>query len=227
MHAHGFMGLFYGLTEWIMKLSVINILWSIINIPIFLILLLMALSPSNSAVAFLAIPFAFLLPLLFFPSTTAVFGMVRDWLLKKENGSLVKGYWLHLKNNYKPSSLSGVILTFIWFVWGIDYFYLRSFHDILGIVLFFIGILLFAFTMIFFCLYVHYHMGMKELFKHTFFVTVGSPYTLLGTLIMNSIVIFLSTRFLFLIPFFTMSICAFLTFYLFYRFSLRVTNKET
>lgn len=225
MPVSGFMGGLYTITDWVMRLSILNTLWIVNNLPILFILFLMALSTSNSVIIVLAIPLAFLLPILFFPATTAAFATVRDWIMKNELPSLSKGYWGHLKSYYKNGVLSGIALTSVWIVWLIDYYYIRSLNDLLGVILFIIGLLLFAYTIIFFCLSVHYHMGIKELFKNAFFVTVGSPLLLVGILVINFSLLFMSTRFLFLLPIFTISMSIFLSFFAFYRFTLKVGKK--
>jgi uncharacterized membrane protein YesL len=222
MQVSGLMGSLYTITDWIMRLSIINILWISINLPILFILFLMVLSPSHHVVVMLAIPLVVLLPLLFFPGTTAAFAMIRDWIFNKSHPPLLKGFWEHFKKNYKNSTLSGILLTWFWFVWVIDYYYLRSLYDVLGIMLILIGLLLFTYTIIYFCLSVHYYMSKKELFKNAFYVTFGSPLLLIGILLVNIFILFISTRFLFLLPFFSISLSIFLSFYAFYRFTLKV-----
>jgi uncharacterized membrane protein YesL len=221
----GFMGVLYTITDWVMRLFILNMLWIVTNLPILFILFLMVLTPSQSAIILLAIPLAFLLPLLFFTGTTAAFATVRDWILKNDQSSLLKAYWGYLKVNYKKGLLSGIALTFLWIIWLIDYYYFRSLSDLLGVMLIIIGLLLFAYTIIFLCLSVHYHMRLKELFQNAFFVTVGSPLLLVGILVVNFTLLFMSIRFLFLLPFFTISMSIFLSFFAFYRFTLKVGKK--
>lgn len=226
MQVSGMMGTLYTITDWIARLSMINIIWIIVNLPLIVILILMILSPSNQVILILVIPLAVLLPLLFFPGTTATFAMVRDWIMNKNHPSFSKEFLRHLKNNYKSSAMSGIVLTCIWIVWAIDYYYFRLHYDVLGIIFIIIGFMLFAYTIIFFCLSVHYDMSKRELFKNAFFVTVGSPLLLIGILVVNFSIILISTRFLFLLPFFTISISIFFSFYAFYRFTLKVAKNS-
>jgi uncharacterized membrane protein YesL len=222
MQVSGMMSGFYTITDWVMRLSVLNILWMVTNLPILFILFLMILSPSDNVLIILAIPLTLLLPILFFPGTAAAFSTVRDWILKNSQPSLTKGYWNHLKKNYKNAVISGTAITCVWIVWLIDYFYFRSLNDLLGVMFLIIGLLLFAYTISYFCLSVHYYMSIKETFKNALFVTVGSPLLLLGILVGNFSILFMSTRFLFLLPIFTVSMCVFLSFFVFYLFTLRV-----
>ncbi|MCD8510233.1 MAG: DUF624 domain-containing protein [Bacillus sp. (in: Bacteria)] len=213
------------IADWVMRLSIANMLWVGMNVPILFLLFLMYLSPSTEAVLLLAVPLVILLPVLFFPATTAVFAMARDWIVKKEETNLLKGFWVNLRKNYKASLLSGMILTLIWVVWILDYFFVRELHDILAVVMIGLGVLLFIYTVHFFSMAVHYHMTKRQLFKNTFFVTVGSPLLAVVILFICLSVFFINMRFMVLIPFFSLSVVAFLSFFAFYRFTLKVGEK--
>jgi uncharacterized membrane protein YesL len=217
-------GILYRSTEWIMRFSVINILWFSTNLPIFFILLMMYVQEPRVEYS---LPLALLFPLLFFPSTIAMFASVRDWVMKKEQQSLTKAYFSYLKSNYKMSFLSGLFLLFVWFIWLVDYYFFKN-SNIWSTVFLIVGPLLFVYTMNFFSLSVHYQMSRKALIKNAFFVTVGSPFLLLCILMSNFLLFYLSAaKFLFLLPLFTGSISAYISFLLFYRFSLKVKQKAT
>lgn len=220
-----FMTALHVIADWVMRLSVVNVLWMVMNLPILFILFLMYLSPSTDAVLLLAVPLTILLPVLFFPATTAVFAMSRDWIMKKEETGLLKGFWTYMGKNYKGSFLSGIVLTLIWIIAIVDYFFFREINDILALVMIGLGILLFIYTVHFFSMTTHYRMTKRELFKNTFFVTVGSPLLAVAVVFICLSVFFINMRFMFLIPFFSISVAAFLSFYAFYRFTLKVGEK--
>jgi uncharacterized membrane protein YesL len=226
MNYSGFMGGLFALTEWIMRFSIINILWIINNLPILLIIGLMYFSQTTATIDILAVPLALLMPVLFFPSITSVFANVRDWILDKEQPSLIKSYWIHLKGNYKKSFLSGLALTLIWAIWVIDFYYFRKVSDILVPVMLVIGISLIVYTINFINLNVHFLMSYKELFRNAFYLTVGKPLLFFFILISNLLLFYVSlTKVWFLIPFFTISMSSFLSFYAFYRLTLKVEEK--
>ena len=52
----GFMGTLYGTTEWIMRFSVINILWFVINLPISIIILVVYFNDSNDGLILNLLP---------------------------------------------------------------------------------------------------------------------------------------------------------------------------
>ncbi|MFJ7826572.1 YesL family protein [Psychrobacillus sp. NPDC096623] len=224
----GFPGVLYSTTEWVMRFSVVNILWMMINVPIVIILL--SLYANNFSLAFLVyyVPLLILFPLLFFPSTTGMFAMARDWLLKIDHPSLTKAYFSHIKSNYKKSVLSGLVLTLLWLIWLIDFYYFKNEHELLSLVFSIMGFVLFVFTINYFSLNVHFQMNIRELLKNTFLVTIGSPFLFFVILISNFLLFYLSaTKLIFLIPLFTGSVSAYLSFALFYRFSLKMQEKAT
>lgn len=222
----GFSGILYSLTEWIMRFSVINILWFLINIPIAIILFSLYMHGFTFESVIYWVPLLILMPLLFVPSTVGLFATTRDWVMKKEQHSLTKAYFSHIKMSYKKSFLAGIILTIIWFIWIMDFYFFYNESDLFRIVFLIVGLLLFVYTWNFFSLSAHYEMTNKELLKNTFFVTIGSPLLSFFILISNLLLVYLSmTKLLFLFPFFTGSISAFLSFSAFYRFFLKVEKK--
>jgi len=222
----GFMGVLYGSTEWIMRLSVINILWFIINLPISIIIFSIFLNGFNNGFVLYLMPLALFIPVLFIPSTIAMFATVRDWVMRKEQQSLTKMYFSHMKASYKINFLSGLALLFIWLIWGVDFYYFHNENDLLSMVFLIIGLVLFVYTINFFSLSVHYQMNSRIMMKNTFFLTIGNPLLSFFILISNFLLFYLSaTKFLFLFPFFTGSLSAFLSFSAFYRFTLRMEKK--
>jgi uncharacterized membrane protein YesL len=101
MNNGGFMGGLYVISEWIMRFSVVNLLWLIFNFPILYILLNMLFIEQIEMLSLFFIPFAILSPILLFPATTALFASVRDWVMKNDgHGGLLKSYWHYYKENY-------------------------------------------------------------------------------------------------------------------------------
>ncbi|WP_186763749.1 YesL family protein [Planomicrobium sp. CPCC 101079] len=216
----------YIATEWIMRFSVINIFWFILNIPIFFTISSAFFGDSEIGTLVYLLPLVFLLPALFFPSTVAMFAAAREWILKKDQASLTKTYFSHVKDNYKKSFVSGMALTAIWLVWIVDFTFIKNENDLLRTVFVVIGLILFVFTINFFSLSAHYQMSAKALMKNAFFVTVGNPLLSLFILFSNLSIFYVSaTELLFLLPLFAGTISAFLSFLAFYRFTLKVEKK--
>ncbi|WP_179298869.1 YesL family protein [Evansella halocellulosilytica] len=221
----GFMGGIHIIADWIMKLSIVNLLWFIVNLPVLAIVFFIIISPSINAMFIFGIPLIISLLLLFYPSTIAVFAIAREWVMNNEGVSLWKSFWRHFSVNYKHSLIAGLILTSLWIVWAVDMYYFNQQHEIFGVIFTIIGVFLFAFTLIFLSIYVHYDMGRKAQLKNAFFVTVGSPLLTIFILVLHLIIVYMSIRFWFVVAFFTMSVSAIVTFYLFYQFTLKVKEK--
>jgi uncharacterized membrane protein YesL len=218
------MGGLYRLCEWIMRFSVINLLWIVFNIPIAFIVVNILFVKQTGIIVFLLIPLLILLPLLFFPATTAMFASARN-LVMKEEGVSIRQYWRYFKENYTRSLLGGLVLTVVWTIWAVDYYYFSKENIILLGIFLILGIVLFVFTINFFSILSHYHMKLLPAMKNSFLITMGSPLLFFTVLISNSIILYFSLFvFKFLLPFFTGSLIAYLSFSAFYRYYLKVIS---
>ncbi|MBU9712874.1 YesL family protein [Evansella tamaricis] len=227
MHYSGFVGLFYTGAEWIMRFAIMNLLWVFINSPLILLALFIVLAPEGKTMIAYAIPLFILSPFLLFPSTSALFATVRDWITQDYIGYLGKEYFKYFRTNYKKSVMAGFILAFIWFVWVFDLFFLQAVHVFLGVLLLFFGTLLYAFTIVYFCLNAHYHLNIKSTLRNAFLLTLGKPFMLFLILIIHISIYYISFRFLFVFFLFSFSISSYLSFYVFYRFILKVESNIT
>jgi uncharacterized membrane protein YesL len=222
--ASDMMGGLYRLCEWIMRFSVINLLWIVFNIPIAFIVVNILFVEQTGIMVFLLIPLLILLPLLFFPATTAMFASARN-LVMKEEGVSIRQYWRYFKENYTRSLLGGLVLTVVWTIWAVDYYYFSKENIILLGIFLILGIVLFVFTINFFSILSHYHMKLLPAMKNSFLITMGSPLLFFTVLISNSIILYFSLFvFKFLLPFFTGSLIAYLSFSAFYRYYLKVIS---
>jgi uncharacterized membrane protein YesL len=222
--ASDMMGGLYRLCEWIMRFSVINLLWIVFNIPIAFIVVNILFVKQTGIIVFLLIPLLILLPLLFFPATTAMFASARN-LVMKEEGVSIRQYWRYFKENYTRSLLGGLVLTVVWTIWAVDYYYFSKENIILLGIFLILGIVLFVFTINFFSILSHYHMKLLPAMKNSFLITMGSPLLFFTVLISNSIILYFSLFvFKFLLPFFTGSLIAYLSFSAFYRYYLKVIS---
>jgi uncharacterized membrane protein YesL len=220
------MGGLYRICEWIMRFSVINLLWFAFNIPIaYIVLNIFFINEIENMVLFL-IPLTILLPVLFFPATTAMFASARDWVMKEENTS-IREYWKYYKENYQKSLFGGLILTGIWAIWAVDYYYFSRENIIIMFAFLIMGIILFVFTINFFSVISHYHLKLLAALKNTLIITIGSPVLFFTILISSGIILYMTLNvFPLLFPFFTGSLVAYLSFSAFYRFYLKLTASS-
>lgn len=223
------MGGLYRISEWIMRFSVINVLWIVLSIPFFYlfwaIMLGMLTSADTGELAQQSIASIFFLPAIvspftLFPATAAMFAVARKWVTGDVDVPLFKTYFRGYKENYLQSMLGGLFFVLLAAIMYINYtFYLRqsgalSLLSILFIVLAFI---LISAMFHFFSIMVHFHMKFWQIVKNAFLISIGNPVMTVFLLVGNGVILYASTRFTFLIPFFMGSLMAFVSFWVFYR----------
>lgn len=219
---------FYKISEWIMRFSVVNVIWLLFNLPI--VVLVINMFKTNEWLTFSSF-FIFIIvlaPFLFFPATAAMFACARDWIMKRDGKSLWKEFWLHYKNNYKQSVISGGLLTVIWTIWVVDMYFFHDVNTVMMLIFLIMGLFLFVYTVNFFSVVVHYNMALKLLIINTFLITVGSPIIFFVVLI-SSVLIFYANLYapLFIMVFFSGTLYAFVNFSSFYRVYTKLNNKST
>ncbi|MEF3302646.1 YesL family protein [Paenibacillus sp. GYB003] len=223
MEFRGLMGGLYRISEWIMRFSVINVLWVILSIPFFY-LTLAGLIAATESVAYIRqsiVLIAIVSPFTLFPATAAMFSVARKWVTGDVDVPLFKTYFRGYKENYLQSMLGGLFFVVLASVMYVNYtFYLRqsgalSLLSILFIVLAFI---LMAAVLHFFSIMVHFHMKFWQILKNSFLITIGNPVMTVFLLVANGVIVYVSLyHFTFLIPFFMGSLMAFVSFWAFYR----------
>lgn len=223
----GAMGGLFVVSEWVMRFSVVNLLWVFFNFPLVILVLNLLFADQTGGWMLYLIPLSVLAPFLFFPATAAMFASVREWILQKEGTSLIKSYWKYYKENYKQSMKAGFLLTIIWVIWIVDYYYLSQTNVIFMFVFLILGIVLFVGTINFFSILAHYQMNLRAILRNTLLITIGSPVLLLTVAIGSGIILYGSVNGpLFLIPFFSGALIAFLSFSAFYRLYVRLTQGD-
>jgi uncharacterized membrane protein YesL len=211
-----------------MRLSVINLLWIGFNLPICYLLLSLLYSNDQSALFLLLCTIIILAPFLFFPATTAMFGVVRKWVMGEHDVPLVKSYWTYYKENYVRSLCGGGIFTLIWIVWGVDFYYFSQVNIIISS-LFLVGFLfLFLFTLFFFANTVHTDLKLFTTIKNSFFLTLVYPLSNLLIVVVNGIIVYVSlAMFTFLIPFFMGTLITYISFAGFYQKLLKIQGNNS
>jgi uncharacterized membrane protein YesL len=154
METSGLFGGLYKITEWIQRLAILNLLW---------------------------IGFTLLGGILFgfFPATTAMFAVVRKWVMGDLEIPVFKTFWSSYKKEFVKSNILGLILSLVAIVLYIDYHFLQaSTNEILRLleVPFLIVTLLFICMLFYvFPIFVHYDMKIKEVIKNSFFIMIMNP----------------------------------------------------
>ncbi|GGC83346.1 hypothetical protein GCM10007216_12450 [Thalassobacillus devorans] len=227
MKPSGFMGGLYVVSEWIMRFSLVNLQWVVFNLPIALLLISMLYVEKTEDLFYLAVPLILLVPVLFFPATTAMFAKTREWVREAEEERESRKYVSYYKENYMTSLLAGFVFVALWGVWLADIYYFSDRNQVIMNLFVVMGILLFIFTVNFFSVSAHYNMKLRGLLRQAFFITVGSPLLFLAVSVTSGIVLYISLYvFPIIIPLFSGSLLAFLAFSAFYRLYLKIIAKK-
>ncbi len=224
MEMRGMMGGFYKLSEWVMRLSVTNVLWLVTALPFWLLVITgfhnLQLAEDDQALrdSFQAsvIILAAVAPFTLFPATSAMFSVARKWVLGDVDVPLLKTFFRNYKQNYKQAMIGGVFYALLFAVMIIDFRVYLTQMDGFQIVAYLFIALMAVLTMSllhFFSLLSHFHMKSVQLLKNALILTIGRPFRSIAMALGVAAVLFLSFKFTFLLPFFFGSIIAVYTFY--------------
>src|SRR5690625_4717396 len=236
MRANGLMGSLYHISEWVMRFLVTNLLWLIFNLPIVYLAVHLIIVENISELVMVTITIAVLMPFIFFPATVAMFAVTRKWVMKEIDIPIIRSFWNYYKENYLRSMLVDLILSMIWIIYVLDYYYFmllisESFTYTLFFFLSFLFLIvlvfLVAFTFNFISFTVHIHERLVMSLKDTLIFTIGSPLISLSISVVNAFIVYISfSVYTFLIPFFMGSLIAFVSFTFFNLIYLKVTSLQ-
>ncbi|MFF2090394.1 YesL family protein [Paenibacillus sp. NPDC058174] len=224
MEPRGLMGGFYKISEWIMRLAVINVLWIACSIPfVFFAWGGLMMGPANAddqaimnqlytALVFMGI----VAPFTLFPATAAMFSVARKWVMGETDVPLFKTYFRSYKENYFQSMIGGIAYTLLFGIMIVDFIVYQKQLNLMSYIFIALLLLLVVSLFNFFSMLAHYHMKTFQLLKNAVLITIGKPIRSFSTAIMAGVVLYMSTRFTFLIPFFMGSIIAYLSFWNFH-----------
>ncbi|MBS4195291.1 YesL family protein [Lederbergia citri] len=222
----GFSRILLVVSEWIMKFVLTNIVWLVFNLPIVYFVLILLYADTIEKLQLIIVTIAVLAPFFFFPATTAMFGVVRDWILGKNSIPLIPSYWKYYKENYVRSLLGGIIIVPIWSAWL--YNFLTSGVKFASISFYFyvaITILLFTFTVHFFSDTVHFQVKLKDSLIKSILLAIGNPHYTIGIAALSGMFVYMLFKYIpVFIPFCMGSIIAYLSFYAYYRIFLKMTS---
>lgn len=217
----------YGVSEWIMRIAVTNMLWLLFNFPIVFLLLLLLFGDKSSGMIVFIVPIFLLAPFIFFPATAAMFSLIRDWMMDKDPPSIISGYWFYYLENFRKSMVAGLFLSALWGIWAIDIQYFSEKNTVVTYIFVVFGILLYVFSINFFSINAHFNVKVSTLLKKAVIVTIGSP--LLSTVIFVSsgVILYVSVNaLLFLLIFFAGSLIAFISFSVVFRLYFNTINSN-
>lgn len=210
------MGGFYKLSIFITRFASINILWFLFNLPMVYMLVISIDNPQSLQMGLISI--AFLTPFIFFPATTAMYGVVRKWVLDEWDIPIWRSFLKYYKENYKRSLLGGIVFSLFWTGWILNYYMFFHQQSVFLIFLFImITAFLFTWNSYFLSYTVHFEMKFINQFKGSFILTLSHPASIIAVSFVNGGLIYLSYNFAFIIPFFLGSLGVYVSFLQFYK----------
>jgi uncharacterized membrane protein YesL len=180
---------FYSISEWIMRLAYLNILWvcfSLIGLIVFG----------------------------FFPATVATFAVTRKWVMGESDIPVFKTFWSTYKSEFLKSNLLGLTLAAIGCILYMDFRISVDSASIIGKILFIpLLVLIFLYSLLLlyvFPLFTHYDIKVFHVIKNALLMMVLHPLSTIMMVISNIVVYFAMTLLPGLIPFFGVSSWSFL-----------------
>jgi len=232
MEMRGLMGGLYRICEWIMRLSVINLLWILTSLPVWYLLLVLLTAPGvEDYETFFVQTFVLigiLSPFTLFPSTSAMFSVARKWVMGDTDAPLFRTFFRSYRQNWLQAMLGGLLYTVLFAVLIFDYrMYAQNIAGLgfLSMLFLFLIFLLLVSLLHFFSLLAHFHMGLLKLIRNALLLTIGRPFRTLVMALFCAAMFWFSTQFTFLIPFFTGSVIAYVVYYNFHLMLGKIMEK--
>jgi uncharacterized membrane protein YesL len=230
------MGGLYKITEWIMRLAVINLLWIACSIPFFLIMLVTLVTPqattdlNNDTLKQGLILLAIIAPFTLVPASSAMFSVARKWVTGDEDVPLLKTFFRSYKQNYFQAMLGGIIFAILSAILVVNMTFYGSTLKSFGFLVY-LFIVLFVFLIAaffnFLSILAHFHMKIWQIIKNSILLTLGNPIQSIGILVVNAFILYIGYQFGkgFMYVFFSGSLIAYSTFWQFNRNLMKIQTK--
>lgn len=202
MRIKGVFGILYIATEWLTRLAMVNLLWIGLNLPIVLIALNIYMIHTVEELFQIIVVIALLTPFLFFPASTAMAALIKEWVIDSKDINIMKPFFTAYKKYYMKSMLGGIIITVLWAILAVDFYYFSQSFPIVKYILYFLFVFLFVFTLYFFSS-LTYDMDLKlrDLLKVVLISTISRPFLSFALAIISMIAVYICFNILtFLIP---------------------------
>lgn len=189
MKKRGFSGFIYMITELVMQFAYLQLLWIAFTLM---------------GLGLLGI----------FPSTAAMFSVVRKWIMGEEDVPVFKTFWQTYKTEFVRVNGLGLILSAIGWLLYVDYdfftFGTTMGSSILKIITLLIIYLFVTTCIYFFPIFVHYRYRFFDYFKYSFLYSVSTPLKTAGLFIITYVIYLLLLKVPVLFLFFSGSVISYM-----------------
>ncbi|OYD08457.1 YesL family protein [Paludifilum halophilum] len=204
MELGGLMGVLYRISEWIMRLAYVNLLWILFTLV--------------GLVLFGAVP-----------ATAAMFQVIRKWVMGNGDIPIFATFWKTYRSEFITVNLLWLILVGIGFVLYVDFLYFGSMGGfafqwlqfaIVSVFLMYLITLMYIFPV-----FVHYELKTLQFIKYAFILGITNPLQTLMMAIGGVAVCLMIRYFPGLLPFFSGSVLAFLWMWLAYQAFCKIERR--
>ncbi|EQB37983.1 MULTISPECIES: YesL family protein [Virgibacillus] len=141
----------YRILEWITKMALVNVLW-----------------------IFFSLIGAIIIGI--FPSTTAMYAIIRKWLRRDTDIPVLRTFWVYYKKEFRKSNILGAILLPGILLICLDIWYIQASRlDWIQVPLFAFILLYIIFLFYIFPTYVHYDLHVFKIIKQAFLIMLIHP----------------------------------------------------
>ncbi|PTX61331.1 putative membrane protein YesL [Melghirimyces profundicolus] len=195
MELGGVMGGFYRISEWVMRLAYVNLLWILFTLA--------------GLILFGAAP-----------ATAAMFQVIRKWVMGKEV-PVFPTFWKVYRSEFITVNFLWFILVVIGLILFVDYLFFGTLEGFASKLLQFGSISIFLMYLItlmyIFPVFVHYDLKTLQFIKYAFILGITHPLQTLMMAVGGVAVCFVIVNFPGLLPFFSGSVLGFLWMWLAYQ----------
>ncbi|PSL41647.1 putative membrane protein YesL [Planomicrobium soli] len=143
----------YTILEWITRFAYLNLLWVIFTLA--------------GGILFG-----------FFPSTTAMFAVSREWLRGNTDKPVFQTFWSYYRTDFWKSNRLGLFVAAIVFLIALDIFYIQGSAELLSwtyVPLFAFMLLFVLFLFYLFPSFAHYDIKVRNIIKNSFLLMLINP----------------------------------------------------
>lgn len=204
MELDGMTGGFYRISLIVSKMAYVNILWMLFTLLGLGIFGLM-------------------------PATVGLFAVVRKWIMGDKDIPVFRTFWWNYRKEFVKSNLLGLILFLIGYILYVDFAFIPSggFYTAIRIGLVMILILYIIILLYIFPVYVHYDWKISLYLKYALLLGTGHPHFTFLMIIGISVLYFISISFPGIIPFFSVSLLAYMIMWLAYVVIKKLEDMHT
>lgn len=165
----------------------------------------------------------------FMPATVGIFAVMRKWVMGDKDIPIFSTFWSNYRKEFLKSNLLGLILFIIGFILYIDLFFLPSggIYTFLRVGLVIIAILYVIVLLYIFPFFVHYDWKIRLYIKYSLFLGASHPHFTFLMIISIVSLYYICVKIPGIIPFFSVSILAYILMWTVYIIIKKVENKKT